>query len=218
MIKRACVTVLLSMGLFSTPFAQDRVNVDDLKMRAAQGDKTATRALADAYYAGRGGVEQDFGEAARWYRRLAAAGDARAQTSLGLMYARGLGAPPNMAEARRWWSLAAAQNDAGAQHNLAMVYFEGQGVEKDLRQALHWFERAARRGHVLSQRMVGLMYYEGNGIDRDELKGLTWLSIAMQMGEEGAEEAIKVLAKRANAEILAQARKDAAAWIKSFKP
>lgn len=172
-MRRLALTALLTMLIAGASLAQDRINVDDLKGRADTGDKTAIRTLADAYYAGRGGVEQDFVEASRRYRQLAALGDARAQTSLGLMYARGLGFAPNMTEARRWWSLAAAQNDPGAQHNLAMVYFEGQGVAKDLRQALYWFERAARRGHVLSQRMAGLMYYEGNNTDRDELLRIT---------------------------------------------
>jgi len=205
----------LTMGAHSVPsaWAQERISVDDLKLRSDAGDKGATRSLAEAYYLGRGGVEQDFQEAARWYRRLAAQGDARAQTSLGLMYARGLGFAPNMAEARRWWSLAAAQNDAGAQHNLGTIYLEGQGVAPDPKQALHWFQRAADRGHVLSQRMVGLMHFDGQGTTRDQVTGLAWLTVAADNGEDGAQEALKILSGRVPEEQLVQARARAKEWI-----
>jgi TPR repeat protein len=168
-IRKYVAALWLVAAVTGAALAQEKVNIDDLKVRSEAGDKGATRALAEAYYLGRGGVEQDFPEAARWYRRLATQGDARAQTSLGLMYARGLGFTQNMAEARRWWSLAAAQNDAGAQHNLGMVYLEGQGVAKDLPQALHWFQRAAASGHVIAQRIAGLMLYEGEGVPRDQV-------------------------------------------------
>ncbi len=209
------LAALIFALLLSNPaWTQERINIDDLKLRSDAGDKGATRALAEAYYLGRGGIEQDFQEAARWYRRLAAQGDARAQTSLGLMYARGLGFRPNMAEARRWWSLAAAQNDAGAQHNLGTVYLEGQGVAKDLPQALHWFQRAAARGHVLSQRIVGLMHYDGEGTARDPLTGLTWLTIAAENGEEGAQQTLKLLAGRVPDEQFVQARARAKEWIR----
>lgn len=207
--------VLLLALLVGGPYAgaQERISVDDLKLRSDAGDKGATRSLAEAYYLGRGGVEQDFQEAARWYRQLASQGDARAQTSLGLMYARGLGFAPNMAEARRWWSLAAAQNDAGAQHNLGTVYLEGQGVAPDPKQALYWFERAAQRGHVLSQRLLGLMYFDGQGVAQDRETGLAWLTLAAGHGEEGAQQALKLLSGRVTEEQLAAARTRAQAWI-----
>jgi hypothetical protein len=50
---------------------RDMDTVEDLKVRSDGGDKAATRALAEAYYLGRRGVEQDFQAAAHWYRRLA---------------------------------------------------------------------------------------------------------------------------------------------------
>lgn len=215
MLSRLVFAALLG-SLATLSVAQDRIDVDTLRQRSTAGDKAATRALADAYYVGRGGVEQDFAQAAQWYRQLAAQGDARAQTSLGLMYARGLGFPRDMVEARRWWSLAAAQNDAGAQHNLGMIFFEGQGTPKDLAQARHWFERAAERGHVQAQRMIGLMYYEGAGTAPDELKGLTWIAIAAQSGEEGAHATLKVLAAKVDPALLAQAHAHAAAWLKRY--
>lgn len=192
--------------------------VEGLREGATAGDLRAMRALAEAYYLGRGGVEQDFAEAARWYRQLAAQGEAGAQTTLGLMYARGWGLAPNLAEARRWWSLAAAQNDPGAQHNLGMVYLQGQGVARDLPQALHWFRRAAERGHVAAQRIVGLMYYDGEGTARDVETGLTWLTIAAENGEEGAQQALQAIGDKESAQSRSDARARALDWIKAHPP
>lgn len=196
--------------------AQPPYDLGALQQRSEAGDRKATRTLAEAYYLGRGGVQQDFAQAARWYRRLAAQGDAPAQTSLGLMYARGIGVDKDMTEARKWWSLAAAQNDPGAQHNLGMVFLEGQGVAPDPSHALHWLRRAAARGHVLAQRIAGLMYIEGNGTERDALTGAVWLVIAAERGDEGAQEALKTLSPRIGAETLSQARSRAAPWLAKY--
>jgi len=213
---KALRAVVLSLALLfsgSCAQAQERISVDDLKLRSDAGDKSATRALAEAYYLGRGGVEQDFQEAARWYRRLATQGDARAQTSLGLMYARGLGFAQNMAEARRWWSLAAAQNDAGAQYSLGVVYLEGQGVAPDLPQAFRWFQLAASRGHPNAQHNLGLMYFNGDGVTQDRQTGLTWLTVAAERGEDRAQDFLKSLAGRLPDDQLARARSQALEWI-----
>ena len=201
---------LLALILGGPAGASETISIEDLKVRSAAGDKNATRAVAEAFYVGRGGVEQDYVQAAQWYRKLATQGDAAAQTSLGLMYARGFGFARDMNEARKWWSLAAAQNDPGAQHNLGMVYLEGSGVPVDLPQALHWFQGAAARGHVQAQRMVGLMYFEGDGTARDEVTGIAWLKIAADNGEEGAEQSLKVISDRVSADVMTKANARAA--------
>ena len=217
MIRRLALAALLALQIHVVP-AQETLSLDALRSRAEAGDVPAMRAMAEAHYLGRGGAPQDCAEAARWYRRLAARGEAGAQTTLGLMYARGWGLAPNLAEARRWWSLAAAQNDAGAQHNLGMVFLEGQGVARDPAQALHWFRQAARHGHVASQRLLGLMFFEGEGTTRDPVAGLTWLTIAAENGEEGAQQALAAIGDRATPEERAQARAGALQWREKPRP
>ena len=97
------VIALIFAACLGTAAAQDKVNIEDLKVRSAGGNRSATRQLAEMYYVGRDGVEQNFGEAARWFEILAKQGDRRAQTSLGLMYARGYGVEKNLQTAHRWW-------------------------------------------------------------------------------------------------------------------
>ena len=110
------VALLMFCAACGAQAADSQITINDLTVRADAGDRTAMRALAEACYAGQDGTEQDFTQAADWYRRLAKTGDPRAQTSIGLMYARGYGVTKNLAEARRWWNFAVAQrSDADAQ-------------------------------------------------------------------------------------------------------
>jgi hypothetical protein len=214
--------VLLLAGCLGAATAQDKpapdtISVEDLKVRSDAGDRSATRQLAEMYYVGRGGVEQNFSEAARWYERLAKQGDARAQTSLGLMYARGYGVAKNLETARRWWSFAASQNDPGAQYNLGVIYSTGEGVAQDPVQAAQWLNRAAQRGHVQAQHNLGLMYYEGKGVERDPVRGYFWLKVAALQGEDVAQEALKSMARGMSADQVRQAESQADEWMKKYK-
>lgn len=62
----------------------------------------------------------DFASVAKALEPLAAAGDARAQNALGLLYAEGRGVDASTAEAERWWGLA-ADRSASARHNLSVL-------------------------------------------------------------------------------------------------
>lgn len=214
-LERALAALLLAWCLNAA--AQERISTDDLKVRAAAGDRSATRELAEMYYLGRGGVEQDFKQAAAWYEKLARQGDPRAQTSLGLMYARGYGVAKDMEAARRWWSFAAAQNDPGAQFNLGVLYSRGEGIEADYPQAAQWLKRAAQRGHVQAQRNLGLLYFEGKGVERDVVRAYYWLKVAALQGDDVSEDALKAVGKGMSAEQLRLAESQADEWMKKYK-
>ena len=197
--------------------AQAKVSVEDLKARSDAGDKTAARQLAEMYYLGRGGVEQNFGEAARWYETLARQGDARAQTSLGLMYARGHGVEKNLQTARKWWLHAAAQNDPGAQYNLGVIYTRGEGVAQDYTQAARWLAQAAQRGHIQAQHNLGLLYHEGKGLERDLQRTYFWLKVAALQGDGPSRDALKAVGRDLDAEQVRQAESEAALWIQRYR-
>jgi len=220
-INRLAWTLLLA-GCLGAAAAQDKptpdkINVEDLRVRSDAGNRSATRQLAETYYVGRGGVEQNFSEAARWYEKLAKQGDARAQTSLGLMYARGYGVAKNLETARRWWSFAASQNDPGAQYNLGVIYSTGEGVAQDPAQAAQWLAKAAQRGHVQAQHNLGLLYYEGKGVERDAVRGYFWLKVAALQGEDLAQVALTSISKSMSADQVRQAESQAEDWMKKYK-
>lgn len=197
--------------------AEPQITIADLTLRADAGDRTAMRALAEAYYAGQDGAEQDFIKAADWYRKLAKTGDPRAQTSLGLMYARGYGVAKNLAEAHRWWNFAAAQNDPGAQFNLGLTYIQGEGVTADPARAARWFREAARRGHVQAQYNLGLLLHEGRGVERNPQEAYFWVKVAALQGDEYAERNLAAMGTGLSAALKQEADNRAAAWMKQLK-
>ncbi len=217
MAQRSFLCFMLSVACFGLAAAQGKVSVEDLKLRAEAGDKGATRQLADLYYLGREGVERNFSEAARWYEKLARQGDARAQTSLGLMYARGYGVKKNPETARRWWSFAAAQNDPGAQYNLGVIYSQGEGVPLDYAQAAQWLTRAAQRGHVQAQHNLGMLYFDGKGVERDPVRAYFWVKVAALQGDALSESALKLVGERMSEEQVRQANAQADEWMKQNK-
>jgi hypothetical protein len=211
------IPALVLAGAAALAPAQDKINIDDLKVRSDAGERGATRQLAEMYYLGRGGVEQNFSEAARWYEKLAKQGDPRAQTSLGLMYARGYGVDKNLATARKWWSFAAAQNDPGAQYNLGVVYASGEGVAQDYPRAAQWLARAAQRGHIQAQHNLGLLYHEGRGVERDPVRAYFWLKVAALQGDDISQEALKTVGQGMSAEQVRRAESQAGEWMQKLR-
>ena len=92
------------------------------------------------------GTGQNFKEAVKWYRKAAEQGDAEAQYSLGVMYAKGEGVAKNFRKAVKWYRKAAEQGDAEAQFNLGVMYAKGEGVQGNLVAAHAWLSLAAAQG------------------------------------------------------------------------
>lgn len=217
MWRSSTAALLIACLAFGAVAAETSVTIEDLTLRAQAGDRTAMRSLAEAYYAGRHGADQDFAKAAEWYRRLARQGDVRAQTSLGLMYARGYGVPKDMSQAHRWWNFAAAQNDPGAQFNLGLTYVQGEGVEVDYARAARWFREAARRGHVQAQYNLGLLLFEGKGVKRDQREAYYWVRVAALQGDDHAQQTLaKVAAGLADSQ-KQDADEQAEAWMEKVR-
>ncbi len=193
--------------------AQDNnISLNDLKIRADAGDKTATRQIAEAYYLGRDGVEQDFKLAAQWYEKLAKQGDVRAQTSLGLIYARGYGVEKNLKLALKWLNLAAAQRDPGAQYSLSTIYFRGDGIPQNLAESARLRKEAAARGHLQAQADLGSMYWDGKGVEKNLVLAYQWLGIAAQLGDDTAPDTTKKVA----AEMSSDQIREAAGYVKDW--
>lgn len=91
----------------------------ELRAAAEQGDQKAQFNLGVRYYKGEG-VEQNYAEAVKWFRKAAQQGDAKAQYDLGVCYYEGEGVEQNYAEAVKWFQKAAQQGNASAQYNLAV--------------------------------------------------------------------------------------------------
>ena len=98
----------------------------------AGGFENGTAALA----------RRDYVTAARMLWPLAQNGDARAQASLGYMFANGYGVPQNYIEAASWYRRASEQGNPNAQYMLGLMYDKGQGVPQDYVEAYKWLDLA----------------------------------------------------------------------------
>lgn len=120
------------------------------------GSKTAQLMVGWMYQVGRG-VEQNVGEARRWYKRAADAGSPAAQFYLGLLH-RVEGAFP---DALRGFEAAASQDYAPALYRLGRMYDVGEGAQIDRDKAYEYLARAARLGHLFAQREIAVKMIRG---------------------------------------------------------
>ena len=132
------------------------VDLQQLKMLAAQGSAWAQSQLGQLYANGRG-MPQDYATARGWYEKAAAQGHAWAQTQLGQLYADGRGVPQDYKKAWQWWEQAALQRNAQAQFNLGQLYANGRGMAQDYTTARGWYEKAAVQGNAWAQAQLALL-------------------------------------------------------------
>jgi TPR repeat protein len=104
-----------------------------------------------AHLLGRDGAAKNEVEAARWFRKAAEQGHARAQTQLAMAYQLGRGVPRDQAQSLAWMEKAAAQNQPKAQFELGVAHRDGRGVTKDPVRAGMWFVLASQSGGMASK-------------------------------------------------------------------
>ena len=142
----------------------------------------AAPTLADFDEAVRAAHRGEYSRAESEFRRLAAAGDARGQNGLGVLYLRGTGVEQDIVGAVRWFRLAARQGYHAAQTNLGLLYENGWGVPRDDEQAYLWYSRAAHQGDVEAQTSVALMLVKGMGTQQDPEAAFRWFQRAARQG------------------------------------
>ena len=143
--------------------------------------KEAQYSLGYMYHYGYG-VEKDYKEAVKWYRKAANQGHASGQYSLGYMYRNGYGVEKDYKEAVKWYRKAANQGHAYAQNGLGYMYRHGYGVEKDYKEAVKWYRKAANQGHASGQNQLGYMYHYGYGVEKDYKEAVKWYRKAANQG------------------------------------
>ena len=92
-------------------------SVASITRSAEQGDASAQNSLGTLYALG-DGVQQNYGEAVKWFRKSADQGNADGQYSLGMAYFSGLGVGRNESEAVKWFRKSAEQGNIDARERL----------------------------------------------------------------------------------------------------
>lgn len=171
----------------------DSLSADELISLANNGDFEAMDILGMAYewgedneYIGFSGIEKNFEEAVKWYRKAAEQGYAPAQHDLGDCYYDGHGVDVDYVEAVKWYRKAAEQGNKFAQDSLGDCYYYGHGVDEDNVEAVKWYRKAAEQGLGTSQFSLGKCYYFGYGVDEDKVKAVKWYRKAAEQGNDDA--------------------------------
>jgi TPR repeat protein len=130
-------------------------------------------------------------------REDAKAGNAKAQTTLGVMYftgeaiskdASGKILNTDAAKAAAWFHRAALQGNADAQFNLGLMYATGQGgLTQDSVKAVDFFRKSALQGNADAQNNLGAMYHIGEGIKQDNAEAKKWYAKSAAQGNADAQ-------------------------------
>ena len=108
------------------------------------------------------GVNRDYAQAFKWFRKAAEQGDAKGQYFLGRMYYYGEGTAKDYAEAAKFYRRSAEQGDVVAQFSLAICYANGEGVAKDAAEAYAYYNLAgvedehARKNLVILEKKMSI--------------------------------------------------------------
>ena len=123
-------------------------------------------------------------------KQKAQSGDAQAQTTLGLAYREGDGAPADDGKAAEWFWKAAHQGNPVAQNALGVLYRIGRGVPKDLDQAFQLYKKSAAQKYAPGVFNTGISYYNGDGVPVDMVMAYAWMLYADELGEKAAHDAV----------------------------
>ena len=160
--------------------------IDRLQQSAEEGSAGAQTALGFCCSEGRG-MDQNYEEAVKWYRKAAEQGNGPAQNNLGVCYDNGQGVEQNYEEAVKWFRKAAEQGRSIAQFNLGVCYSNGQGVERRVEEAVKWYRKSAEQGYAAAQCNLGLCYANGQGVERSAEEAVKWYRKAAEQGNASAQ-------------------------------
>lgn len=124
---------------------------------------------------------------------MAEAGDAEAQSKLGVLYASGIGIKRDIHEALKWYRKSAEQGDPMGQWNLAFLYVRGDGVAADFVQARELFRKSAESGLPNAQYDLGIMLLDGLGGKQDTDEAMKWFRKSAGQGYREAKKILKDL-------------------------
>lgn len=129
---------------------------------------------------------KNFAEALKLFQTAAAAGDAQAMFSLGIMHAKGEAVPASKSEALKWYKKSAEAGNIRGMFNTGVMLFSGDGVLKDLNAAFNWTLKAAEAGYTDAMFNLALMYENGYGITASKDLAKSWYKKAADLGHANA--------------------------------
>ena len=119
---------------------RDRELFEKARAKTDDGDAHALAMVAYCFETGTG-VQQDYAESARWYRKAVAAGNTRAAAGLARLLENGLGCATNLVEALRLYRLSAERRSQAGMLALGRFSEEGILMPVDREEAARWYRQ-----------------------------------------------------------------------------
>lgn len=135
------------------------------------------------------GVEKDFQEAYKWFRKADQADCYDANCNLGRCHYLGEGTKQNSKKAFTCFKL--ASNLTEAQYNLGVCYYLGTGVQQNFSEAFKCFQLAPERGLPEAQYNLGICLYNGVGPSDKVSDAQYWWHKAAEQGLKEAQDILR---------------------------
>jgi TPR repeat protein len=159
-----------------------------LGLRGAQG------LMAQNYWSGKNGFEEDLDTCVKFAKLAAEKEDCLGQLVLGSCYFYGRGVEKDFAAALNWFTLAAEQGCMRSTASIGSIYeVGGYGVAKNFRIAYGWFKKAADDGFDEAQYDLAIMYYKGLGVAKDLAMARSWFKKSADQGDERAQRRLGIM-------------------------
>ena len=162
------------------------------KVELDSGDPQAMYELGCRYHIG-DNVEQNYEEAAKWYRAAAEQGSADGQNGIGNLYLTGEGVEQNYEEAARWCRASAEQGASNGQDSLGDCYRQWEGAGQNLEEAAKWYRASAEQGNDCGQKNLGDCYRDGLGVEQNYEEAAKWYRAAAEQGNVEATSKLQAL-------------------------
>ena len=127
----------------------------------------------------------DHEEGMKLYESLAAEGDVRGMTAVGICLTEGFGCTRDDEHGSKWLQKASQLNFVQGIYEVATLHYTGTAtpyVKEDVRKAFELFQQAASHDHASALYMVADMLMSGEGTEKDWARAVDLL---YQSGEKG---------------------------------
>ena len=140
--------------------------------------------MGQIYLDGERGVNKDYIQAVRLFRKAVRKNDELAFFNLGLCYDFGKGVRQSDRLACKFYSKAALRGHVAAMCNLGAILVDYEGSQRD---GILWTRRAALRGDDKAQQNLGEWYANGEcGLKKNRRLALKWLKMSAGNGNKKA--------------------------------
>lgn len=149
-----------------------------LQQKADKGDTQAMVQLADCYYYGNNGVEQNLRKAFELYKKASELGNTDANLDVAMYYIKGILGEKDTALAYRLVKESAEAGSPYGTYGLGLCYSYGYGVEVDKAKSFELYDKAVEMGCPLALSWCGLWRALGTYYPQDKAKGLSMMKKA----------------------------------------